>query len=88
VVTQLPKLFEDKVGPGANWFMERVGFGGSDEGRFGGQAFVVEVDLRHSLSHRERGLKDVVRHGETFGGRQKVAESTRRTRRWLWERGT
>ena len=41
MVTQLLKLFADRVGLKASWLFERVGFGGSDEGRFGGQALVV-----------------------------------------------
>ena len=74
VVAQLPKLFKDRVSLGASWIFEGAGLGGSDEGWFGGQALVV--DLRQSLGHHERGWRDGVRQSETFGDREKVAEST------------
>ena len=69
VVIQLPKLFGDRVGLGASWIFEGAGFGGSDEGWFGGQALVV--NLRQNLGHHER---DGVRHSETFGGRRMVVQ--------------
>ena len=70
VVTQLPKLFEDRVGLRASGLFVGVGVGSSNEARLGGQALVV--DLRYSLSHDERYG---VRHIEEFDSRYKAAES-------------
>ena len=46
VVTQLPKLFEDRVCLGATRLFEGVGLGSNDEAWLGGQALVV--DFRQS----------------------------------------
>jgi hypothetical protein len=81
VATQLPKLFEDRVGLGASGLFEGVGFGGGGEARPGGQALVV--DLRQSRGHHER---DGVRHGKKFGGGQNIAGSTPAGRRGGWGR--